>query len=136
MVIDTPAGLEEHTLAALECSTDIVLVSDMDVPSVRNLRKALDALDLLGMMSPARHFVLNRADSRVGLNKYDVAAAAGMDIDLEIPSSRYVPVSLNQGRPLVTSTPRSLVARRIAHLTDRFVQAPVPEVRGSQGGGS
>jgi pilus assembly protein CpaE len=136
VVIDTPAGLGEHTLAALEYSTDIVLISDMDVPSVRNLRKALDALDLLGMMSPSRHFVLNRADSRVGLNKDDVAAATGMAIDLEIPSSRYVPVSLNEGRPLVTSSPRSLVARRIAHLAERFVQAPVPAVRGSRGGGS
>ncbi|MFH1330656.1 MAG: AAA family ATPase, partial [Actinomycetota bacterium] len=82
VVIDTAAGLGEPTLAALELSTDIVLVSDMDVPSVRNLRKALDALDLLGMMSPTRHFVLNRADSRVGLKKDDVAAAARMAIDL------------------------------------------------------
>jgi len=39
VVIDTSAGLGEHTLVALEQSTDIVLVSDMDVPSVRNLRK-------------------------------------------------------------------------------------------------
>ena len=52
VVIDTAAGLGEHTLAALEQSTDLVLISDMDVPSVRNLRKALDALDLLGMMAP------------------------------------------------------------------------------------
>ena len=120
VVIDTPAGLGEHTLAALEQSTDVVLVSDMDVPSVRNLRKALDALDLLGMVTPTRHFVLNRSDSRVGLDKDEVAAAAGMVIELEIPSSRNVPVSLNQGMPLVLGDPKSLVARRISQLVDRL----------------
>jgi len=49
----------------------------MDVPSVRNLRKALDALDAARHDGPARHFVLNRADSRVAWPKDDVAAAAG-----------------------------------------------------------
>jgi pilus assembly protein CpaE len=120
VVIDTSAGLSEHTLAALEISTDLVLISDMDVPSVRNLRKALDALDLLGMYSPTRTFVLNRADSRVGLSPDDVAAAARIAIDLEIPSSRHVPESLNQGRPLITGNPRSPAARRLAELVERF----------------
>jgi pilus assembly protein CpaE len=120
VVIDTAAGLGEHTLAALEQSTDIVLISDMDVPSVRNLRKALDALDLLGMMTPTRHFVLNRADSRVGLDKDEVAAAAKMAIELEIPSSRHVPISLNEGMPLMMGNPRSPVARRIAQFIERL----------------
>ncbi len=115
LVIDTPAGLTEHTLAALDLSTDVVLIADMDLPSVRNLRKALDAFDMLGMLGtrgPARHFILNRSDSRVGLTKAGVAAAAGLTIDLELPSSRHVPVSLNEGRPLLSDNPRSPAARR------------------------
>lgn len=134
VVIDTAAGLGEHTLAALEQSTDLVLISDMDVPSVRNLRKALDALDLLGMMTPTRHFVLNRSDSRVGLDKDEVAAAAGMAIEMEIPSSRHVPISLNQGMPLVLAEPKSPVARRISQLVDRLDHAPVARSAESQGG--
>jgi len=133
VIIDTPAGLGEHTLAALDLSTDVVLISDMDVPSVRNLRKALDALDVIG--TPAtRHFVLNRADSRVGIDKEDVAAAAGMTIDLEIPSSRHVPLSLNEGRPLLIGNPRSPVARRLAQLVERFVAAPAARERKGGGG--
>ena len=131
VVVDTSSGLGEHTLAALELSTDIVLVSDMDVPSVRNLRKALDALDLLGMRASQRHFVLNRADSRVGLDKEDVAAAAGIAIDVELPSSRRVPLSLNAGMPLVLGSPRSPMARRIAQLVERLERSP-----GAPGGGA
>lgn len=124
VVVDTSPGLGEHALVALDLSTDIVLISEMDVPSVRNLRKAIDALNALGMTSPSRCFVLNRANSRVRLNKDDVAAAAGVAIDLEIPSSRQVPISLNEGRPLVMSNPRSPAARSIVRLVERFAATP------------
>lgn len=136
VVIDTAGGLNEHTLAALDMSTDVILLSDMDVPSVRNLRKALDALDTLGMRSPTRHFVLNRADSRVGLTKSGIAAAAGAAIDLELPSSRDVPMSLNEGRPLVSDNPRSPTARRLAELVERIVNAPGGSAQGGRGGDS
>jgi pilus assembly protein CpaE len=110
-----------------------VLVSDMDVPSIRNLRKAVDALSSIGMTSQTRHFVLNRADSRVGLNKDDVAAAAGLPIDVEVPSSRQVPVSLNEGRPLILSHPRSPVSRQIGNLAARFAHEAPRDARRARG---
>jgi len=120
LVIDTPGGLSEHTLAALDLSTDVILVADMDLPSVRNLRKALDAFDMLGMRRAIRHLVLNRSDSRVGLTKSGIAAAAGLAIELEVPSSRHVPTSLNEARPLITDNPRSPAARPLAELVERM----------------
>lgn len=136
VVIDTAAGLGEHTLAALDLSTDIVLLTDMDVPSVRDLRKALDALDMLGMKTPARHLVLNRADSRVGLTRAGIAAAAGATVDIEIPSSRQVPISLNEGRPLLSDNPRSPVARHLAELVERIAKGSVHNAPPGRGGGS
>jgi pilus assembly protein CpaE len=120
VVIDTGAGLTEHTLSALDVSTDIVFIADMDIPSVRHLRKVLNALDRLGMNTQDRHFVMNRADSRVGLSMADAAAAAGITIDVEIPSSRHVPVALNTGTPIILGNARSPVSRRIWDLVGRF----------------
>ena len=134
VIIDTPGGLSEHTLAALDLSTDVILLADLDVPSVRGIRKALDALDLLGMRAARRHFVLNRADSRVGLNKPDVFATAGMPIDLELPSSRHVPLSLNEGQPLLSDNPRSPAARRLAELVERIINVPGSKVLNGHGG--
>ena len=54
VVVDTPAGLDERTLAALECATDLLLVSSLDVTSIRSLRKALDALDHIGVTAERR----------------------------------------------------------------------------------
>lgn len=124
VVVDTSAGLTEHTLSVLEVSTDLLLVCAMDVPSVRSLRKLVDALELLGMTHQRRHFLINRADSKVGLDSKDVEATVGLPVDAAIPSSRLVPLSMNQGTPIVESQPRSPVARQFTALAQRFVDQP------------
>ncbi len=120
VVVDTASGLDEYVLAATEHSDDLVMVCATDVPSVRGVRKALDAFDLLGMTRQRRHLVLNRADARVGLSPKDVEATLGITFDAAIPSSRSVPISTNQGSPVVESEPRSLVAKALAQFADGF----------------
>jgi pilus assembly protein CpaE len=124
VVVDTCAGLTEHTLSLLEVATDYVFVCMMDVPSVRSLRKEIDALDALGMTTQQRHLVINRADSKVGLDVKDVEATVGIPVHVSIPSSRAVPLSINQGTPLLESDPRSPVAKQLGHLVQRFAAAP------------
>ncbi|MEO7442652.1 MAG: P-loop NTPase, partial [Acidimicrobiales bacterium] len=125
VVVDTAAGLQEHSLAAIEVSTDILVVCTTDVASVRSLRKALDALDRLGMTSQRRHFVLNRADARVGLDIGDIEEAVGMKWALTLPSSKSVPLSMNVGTPVINSEPRSPVARQLQKLVEHFSE-PAP----------
>lgn len=124
VVVDTASGLDEYGLAAAERSDDLVLVCATDVPSVRGLRKALDAFDLLGMTRQRRHLVLNRADAKVGLSPKDVETTLGVRFDASVPSSRSVPISTNQGSPVIESEPRSMVAKALIQFADRFVRAP------------
>ncbi len=122
VVVDTGAGLDEYTLAAIERSDDLVLVCVTDVPSVRGMRKALDAIDLLGMTRPRRHLVLNRSDDKVGLTAKDVEATIGVPVEASVPTSRSIQISVNQGEPIVQSDPRSAAARALAGLAARFVE--------------
>ena len=115
VIVDTPAGLDELTLAALECATDLLLVSSLDVTSIRSLRKALDAFDHIGI-SAQRKLLLNRSDSQVGLNPSDAEDVMGMKIACSIPSSREIPLSLNLGTPVVISEPKSAVAKQLQQL--------------------
>ena len=124
VVIDSSAGLTESTLSALEVSTDIALVCSMDVPSVRSLRKVVDALDQLGMTSQRRLLVLNRADTRVGMDTRDVEATVGLTVNVAVPSSRAVPLAINQGIPLIVSDPRHPVSRELSNLVGMFVEQP------------
>lgn len=124
VVIDTDPGLSESTLTALELATDIVVVADLDVPSVRGTRKLLEALDTIGMKGATRHLVLNRADSRVGLTPEEVEEAVGASIDVKLPSTRQVPISLNEGDPMVMSAPRSPFAKQFTALARRMATLP------------
>jgi pilus assembly protein CpaE len=131
VVIDTAAGLGEHTLAALETATDVVLICAMDVPGVRSFRKTLVTLDQIGLTTALRHIVLTRADSRVGLNIEDIERTIGRGIDVTIPSTRAVPLSINQGTPILQSEQRrSAVYQALQRLTDQFTpQTAAPEPR-------
>jgi pilus assembly protein CpaE len=126
VVIDTGSGLDEHTLAALEFATDLILISATDIPSIRSTQKEIDALRMIGKPEQRWHFVLNRADARTGLTIAAIETAIGINVDVAIPSSRAVPLSLNRGMPVIESDPRAPVSlamsqlvRRIAPTTDR-----------------
>lgn len=122
VVVDTPAGFDDRMLAAVECATDLLMVSSLDVTSIRSLRKADDTLRQIGITAP-RRFVLNRADARVGLTTADAEEAVAMPILCSIPSSRDVPLSLNLGTPVVRSNPRSPVARQLRLLAEHYAPA-------------
>ena len=130
VVVDTPAGLDDLTLAALDCATDVLLVSSLDVTSIRSLRKAADTLDHIGVEAD-RRLLLNRADSKVGLDPSDAEEVMGMKIACSIPSSRDIPLSLNLGEPVVLSEPKSAPARQFQELASVF--APVPSEKPKKG---
>jgi pilus assembly protein CpaE len=91
---------------------------------VKHLSKALDTLSSIGIPSEKLHIVLNRADSKVGLDPHDVEKVLKIKVDSMIPSSRMVPASLNQGRPVYLQEPASDVAKSIDLLAGKLL----PEV--------
>jgi pilus assembly protein CpaE len=111
VIVDTGAGLDDVTIAAIESASDLVFVTSTDVPSVRGIYKVVDILDRLQVAAPRRHLVLNRSDARVGLVMHDIEATTGMSAAMTLPSSRVVPIAMNQGTSLVESSARSPITR-------------------------
>jgi pilus assembly protein CpaE len=142
VVVDTAPGLSEHTLAALDATTDHVLLTSMDVPGVRGLRKELDTLTELGMLTPARHVVVNFADKRGGLSIADIEATIATKVDFQLPFSAAARIATNRGIPLLQAGGRDPITRQLRHLVDRFTAAqpavaqPGPDQRlpGHRGG--
>lgn len=124
VVVDTAPGLGDHALAALDRATDIVLVSGLDVPSVRGLRKELEVLKQLELTPVSQHVVLNSADRRGGMSVDDVEATIGAAVDIVIPASRAVLLSTNQGIPLLQNDARGPVTKELRRLVDRLVAEP------------
>lgn len=101
IVVDTPAGLDEPTLAALEVTDEVILVSTMDVSCVRAVRKETDLLNELNLLPLSRTMVLNLADRQSGLKVKDVEAVVGLPVDVVIPRSSDVQLASNRGEPLM-----------------------------------
>jgi pilus assembly protein CpaE len=125
VVVDTAPGLSEQTLAALDRATDVVMLTSMDVPGVRGLRKELDVLRELAMIPAGRHVVMNFAESKNGLSVRDVETAIGTGVDVVLPRSKGVPASTNQGVPIITSHRRDPMAREMQRLVSRFAATPL-----------
>ncbi len=127
VVIDTAPGLADHTMVALERATDLVLVSSMDVPGVRGMRKELNVLEELSLIPDGRHLVLNMADPAGALSMADVTTTIGAPLDVVLPRNTSVPLSTNTGVPLLESHGRDPVTRGLQTLLGRLL----PEGEGS-----
>jgi pilus assembly protein CpaE len=125
VVVDTAPGLSEQTLAALDRATDVVMLSSMDVPGVRGLRKELDVLRELCMIPAGRHVVMNMADPKGGLSVRDVETAIGTGVDVVVPRSPAVPASTNQGLPILAGGRRDPAAKELRRLVARFAATPI-----------
>lgn len=136
IVVDTPAYLSEHVLAAMDVSAHHVLIATPDVPALKNLRVTEDMLDLLGYAKEARSVVLNRSDSNVGLSREDVERVLRSPIAAHVPSSRAVPLSINNGTPITLANRDHPVSRAIARFAQqRLIGAPpAGSPNGSLGG--
>lgn len=123
VVVDTSTGLHEHGLAALEEASDVILVSSMEVASIRALRKAVDVLSELKLLPVSRHVVLNFADRCSGLTVRDVEAVIAMPVDLVLPRTPTVTIAGNLGSPFMLKKRGGLIAKSIRNLAARINEA-------------
>ena len=120
VVVDTAPCLSEHTLAMLDKANEIVLVTTLDVPGVRGLRKELETLGDLDMLPEARHVVVNFFESSRGLTIKDVQSTIGEEVDIVLNQSRMLPQSTNQGMPLLQVNGRDPITKQLNLLVDRI----------------
>jgi pilus assembly protein CpaE len=131
VIVDTPPGFTPEVIASIDSSSDVCMVAMLDSLSLKNTKLGLETLELMGYQQSHIRFVLNRADSRVGITDDDVATIVGRAPDVKIPSDRDVPRSVNQGEPIVRSKSRSEPAKAFRTLTSMYLASDA-----SQNGGS
>ena len=121
VIVDASVDYSDSALVCFDLSELICLITSLDVVGVKHLGKALDTLLQIGLPRDRLRVVLNRADSKVGLDASDVERVMKVQVDAMIPSSRLVPTSLNKGRPVVLDEPSSEVAVAVRQLAGKFV---------------
>jgi len=121
VVIDLPHDLDPGTIAALEESSDILYLVGLNVPAVRAAAAGLTALRQLGIDNRKLKVVVSRADADEEVSLRQAREALGAPVFWRIPND-YPTVlsSINQGTPLVLSSPRTEIARNLRELTEKL----------------
>jgi pilus assembly protein CpaE len=123
VIVDTPPGFTPEVIAAIDTSSHVCLVGMLDALSLKNTKLGLETLELMGYNADRISLVLNRADTRVGITGEDVEAIMGRVPDILIPSDRLIPVSVNEGEPIVLAEDRSGAARSFRTLANIYIEA-------------
>ncbi len=111
VIVDTASLLDETLLSLFERADQVLYVVDMDLPSVKNAKLAFETLRLLQFPSSKISLVLNRSNARARLDEHEIERSLKIEIAAAVPSDGLVPASVNEGRPVVESAPRSKVAK-------------------------
>jgi pilus assembly protein CpaE len=132
IVVDTSPFFHGPMLATLDRTDELLLLCSLDVPTLKNLRLALQTLDLLSFPKSRVKIVLNRSNSKVGMKPNEVEGALGMKVRFEVPSDRAVPLAVNRGNPVVLAEESADVSRAIKSMAKEMFRAPKEEAAGKK----
>jgi pilus assembly protein CpaE len=119
VVVDTASLLTDVTLAAIDVSDVIVLVTTQDIPSIKNCRLFLDLLQTMGIERERILFVMNRYDKRINITPERVAENLKQEVSSVIPlDEATVMKAVNRGVPFVLESKNQPASRGIFSLAE------------------
>src|SRR6266540_691441 len=119
VVVDTATLLTDVTLAAIDISDLIVLVTTQDIPSIKNCRLFLDLLQTLGIERERILFVMNRFDKRINITPERVTENLKQEIVSVIPFDEQTTTkAVNRGVPFVLDSKNQPAARGVFSLAE------------------
>jgi pilus assembly protein CpaE len=119
VVLDSASLLTDVTLAAIDVSDLIVLVSTQDIPSIKNCRLFLDLSQTLGIDRERILFTMNRYDKRINITPERVAENLKQEVSSIIPlDEATVMKAVNRGVPFVLESKNQPASRGILSLAE------------------
>lgn len=108
VIVDTSSSFDIKTLTCLDLSDIILLVSMINLPSIRNCQRCLDLFQRLEYKNDKINLVINRYMENDEITAEDVEDALGREIYWKVPNDYFsVMSSINKGVPVATTAPNS-----------------------------
>jgi pilus assembly protein CpaE len=127
VIIDTTTTLSNTTACAIDNSDLLILLTNQDIPSIKNSRLFLDELDSLGFDRKRVIFVMNKFDKRIGITPEKVSENLKQEITSVIPFEERVIVSVNRGIPFLLVDKSRPISRAILSLAE-IVRKRISEI--------
>jgi len=119
IVVDTSSTMTDVTLAAIDTSDVIVLLTTQEIPAIKNARLFLDLVDVLDIDRSRVLFVMNRYDKRIGITPEKIGDNFKQEIVAVLPAEdRVVIPSINRGVPFMLGDKSRPIARSFLSMTE------------------
>lgn len=125
VVVDTSPSFDDATLTALDETDECVIVATLDVPTLKNVKVALETMDMLSIARGHRHLLLNRADDAVGITVEKVESILGMPVTSQVASAMDIAAATNSGTPIVSHKPHHPASQAYFQLAASVTGEPV-----------
>jgi pilus assembly protein CpaE len=116
VVIDTPGTFNEIIAATLEIGDIILLVTSMDIASIKDTALALEMLRAADISEDKVKLVINHSTSANSLREEDVERVLEYSVTWRIPHDYNVASANQLGIPIVTAKPYARASRAIMDL--------------------
>lgn len=119
VIVDTPAYISDTTLAVLDVSDVIVLLTTQDIPALKNARLFLDLLTTLKIDRQRVVFAVNRYDKRIAITPERIAENLKQEVKAVIPlDERTVVPAVNRGVPFLIEARGQPASRGVLQLSE------------------
>ncbi|MCV2867989.1 AAA family ATPase [Defluviimonas sp. WL0002] len=125
VVVDLPRALVSWVEPVIEEADELLIVTDLAVPSVRHARRLMDFFKTVNIGLPMT-VVLNREHRPLIRSSVHKEAAAALDSKLEfwLPlDDKAARAAVDQGKPLTAVAGRSPLTKAIGHLAKAITKA-------------
>ena len=116
VVIDTPGTFNEIIATTLELGDLILLMTSMDIASIKDTALALEMLRAADLSEDNVKLVINHSTSANSLREEDVERVLEYDVTWRIPHDYNVASSNQLGIPIVVAKPYARVSRAITDI--------------------
>ncbi len=119
VVVDTVPILTDITLAAIDASDVIVLITTQDIPAIKNARLFLDVSATMGVERERIIFTMNCFDKRIAITPERISENLKQEVKAVIPlDERAVIPAVNRGVPFMLDNRSQPAARGILALAE------------------
>jgi len=129
IIIDTPGTFNEIVAATLESAGLILLVTSMDIASIKDTALALEMLQSAAVSEDKVKLMINHSTAANTLREEDVERVLEYRVFWRIPHDLNVATSTQLGQPVVITKPYARVSRSISDLA-AALSGTVMEKRG------
>lgn len=130
VIVDMAASFADTALATLDAADKVLLLGNMDMASLKNMKITLELMQRLGYGREKIFLILNQAGYDYGIRFGDLEAALSRKVDFYIHHDD-IPAMLaaNRGLPVVLDQPDSKLAKRFRDLVNEHL---APKHRGEE----